>query len=83
MSILRKHIEKIDVIKDGITEDSEKILEVIDIDALFGMNKEEIKIYITEILYDYWESKDKLLEKSIKLGEDKALKLIKAVNVES
>ena len=83
MSILRKHIEKIDIIKDGITEDSEKILEVIDIDALFGMNKEEIKIYITEILYDYWESKDKLLEKSIKLGEDKALKLIKAVNVES
>ena len=83
MSILRKHIEKIDVIKDGITEDSEKILEVIDIDALFGMNKEEIKIYITEILYDYWESKDKLLEKSIKLGEDKATKLIKSVNVKS
>ncbi len=83
MSILRKHIEKIDVIKDEITEDSQKILEVIDIDALFGMNKEEIKIYITEILYDYWESKDKLLEKSIKLGKDKALKLIKAVNVKS
>ena len=83
MSILRKHIEKIDVIKDGITEDSEKILEVIDIDALFGMDKEQIKIYIKEILYDYWESKDKLLEKSIKLGEDKATKLIKAVNVKS
>jgi len=83
MPILRNHIEKIDVIKDGITEDSEKILEVIDIDALFGMDKEQIKIYITEILYDYWESKDKLLEKSIKLGEDKANKLIKSVNVES
>ena len=83
MSILRNYIEKIDVIKDEITEDSEKILEVIDIDAIFEMNKEEINTYITEILYDYWESKDKLLNKSIKLGEDKANKLIKSVNVES
>lgn len=83
MSILRNYIEKIDVIKDEITEDSEKILEVIDIDAIFEMNKEEINTYITEILYDYWESKDKLLNKSIKLGEDKANKLIKSVNVKS
>ena len=80
MSILRNHIEKIDVLKDEITEDTEKILEIVDIDSLFRMNKEEIKTYITEILYDYWESKEKMVENAIKLGENKAKNIINAID---
>ena len=79
MSILSNYIKDIDEIKDSIKDKAEEILEVIDIDALFKMSEKEIKHYITEILYDYWESKGPELKKAIKLGENKAKKLVKAV----
>ena len=80
MSILRKHIEKIDGLKDEITEDAEKILDIVDIDSLFKMKKEEIKDYASEILYQYWESKQTMVEEAIELGEKKAKKIINAID---
>ena len=80
MSILRKHIEKIDELKDEITDDAEKILDIVDIDLLFKMDKEEINIYTSEILYQYWESKQTMVEEAIELGEKKAKKIINAID---
>ena len=80
MPILRKHIEKIDELKDEITDDAEKILDIVDIDLLFKMDKEEINIYTSEILYQYWESKQTMVEEAIELGEKKAKKIINAIN---
>ena len=80
MSILRKHIEKIDELKDEITDDAEKILDIVDIDLLFKMDKEEINIYTSEILYQYWESKQTMVEEAIDLGEKKAKKIINAID---
>ena len=80
MSILRKHIEKIDGLKDEITEDAENILNIIDINTLFKMNKEEINDYASEILYQYWESKQTMVEEAIDLGEKKAKKIINAID---
>ena len=78
--ILRKHIEKIDELKDEITDDAEKILDIVDIDLLFKMNKEEINDYASEILYQYWESKQTMVEEAIDLGEKKAKKIINAID---
>ena len=80
MPILRKHIEKIDELKDEITDDAEKILDIVDIDLLFKMDKEEINIYTSEILYQYWESKQTMVEEAIELGEKKAKKIINAID---
>jgi len=80
MPILRKHIEKIDELKDEITDDAEKILDIVDIDLLFKMDKEEINIYTSEILYQYWESKQTMVEEAIDLGEKKAKKIINAID---
>ncbi|MAH46968.1 hypothetical protein CMI37_14155 [Candidatus Pacearchaeota archaeon] len=80
MPILRKHIEKIDELKDEITDDAEKILDIVDIDLLFKMDKEEINIYTSEILYQYWESKQTMVEEAIGLGEKKAKKIINAID---
>ena len=80
MSILRNHIEKIDGLKDEITEDAENILNIIDINTLFKMNKEEINDYASEILYQYWESKQTMVEEAIDLGEKKAKKIINAID---
>lgn len=78
MSILFNHIEKMDEIKESIKEDSDKILNAINLNDLFELDKKGIQDYITNILMDYWESRDDLLNKSIKLGEKKAKDLIKA-----
>lgn len=79
MSILSNYLTDIEKIKLEVKEDSDVILSVINLDEIFKMNKSEIKNYIEDILYDYWESKEKLIKKSIKLGEDKAKKIINAI----
>ena len=76
--ILRDYLSDIDRLKDAITEESEKLLKVMDISALLSLNTEQKKAELTELLMDFWEAQDKKIESAIELGEDKADLLINA-----
>ena len=74
--ILRQYLTDIDKLKDGITDQSKQILKAIDIGTLIQMTSEQKRQYLSSILMDFWEAQDSSIIKAIKLGEDKARKLI-------
>jgi|TARA_R100001443_G_scaffold54393_3_gene65856 hypothetical protein len=76
MSILLNHLKNIDELKEKIEEESEEILKVINLEYFLSLNIEEQRAYALEILYNFWESQEDKIKKSIKLGEAKAKKLI-------
>ena len=76
--ILKDYLSDIDRLKDAITEESEKLLKVMDVSSLLSLNTEEKKAELTELLMDFWEAQDKKIESAIELGEDKADLLIDA-----
>ena len=79
MPILLDHLEDIDSLKEKIENESEEILKIINLKHFLGLNNEEQKEYLREILFDFWESQGKRIEQAMKLGERKAEKLINAV----
>ena len=76
--ILKDYLSDIDRLKDAITEESEKLLKVMDVSSLMSLNTEQKKAELTELLMDFWEAQDKKIESAIELGEDKADLLIDA-----
>ena len=76
--ILKDYLSDIDRLKDAITEESEKLLKVMDVSSLLSLNTEQKKAELTELLMDFWEAQDKKIESAIELGEDKADLLIEA-----
>ena len=76
--ILKDYLSDIDRLKDAITEESEKLLKVMDVSSLLSLNTEQKKAELTELLMDFWEAQDKKIESAIELGEDKADLLIDA-----
>ena len=76
--ILKDYLSDIDRLKDAITEESEKLLKVMDVSSLLSLNTEQKKAELTELLMDFWEAQDKKIESAIELGEDKADLLINA-----
>ena len=76
--ILKDYLSDIDRLKDAITEESEKLLKVMDVSSLLSLDTEQKKAELTELLMDFWEAQDKKIESAIELGEDKADLLINA-----
>ena len=76
MSILLNHLKNIDELKEKIEEESEEILKVINLEYFLTLNVEGQREYALEILYNFWETQEDKIKKSIKLGEAKAKKLI-------
>ena len=76
--ILKDYLSDIDRLKDAITEESERLLNVMDVSSLLSLNTEQKKAELTELLMDFWEAQDKKIESAIELGEDKADLLINA-----
>ena len=79
MPILLDHLEDMDNLKEKIENESEEILKIINLKHFLGLNNEEQKEYLREILFDFWESQGKRIEQAMKLGERKAEKLINAI----
>ena len=79
MSILNNHLDRMNEIKDTIKEDSDSILDVIDLNKLLSLDKNGIEQYIISVLQDYWEVQEPLIKKSIELGEKKGKDLINAI----
>lgn len=80
MAIIRKYLDDIDEIKDKINDDSDEILEVLDLNKLVEMDKQQRLEYITNVLFDYWESKEEEIKKAIKLGQKKAKDILNVIN---
>ena len=77
-SILKDYLISIDKLKDAITVDSEELLRALDVPLLLSYNAEQKRVYLTEVLMDFWEAQNKKIDKAIELGEDKAKLLINA-----
>ena len=71
--IIDGYHDKLEILKEDIEKDSEKILKAINIDALLKNPKE----YLTKLGKQYYESHTPNLKKAIKIGEDEANKMIK------
>ena len=78
MPILLDHLEDIDSLKEKIESESEEILKIINLKHFLGLNNEEQVEYLKDILFDFWETQSKRIERAMKLGERKAEKLINA-----
>ena len=78
--ILRKYLDDIDKIKNQIDDNAQEILDVINLDELYKLDKKGVKNYVKKMLFDYWESKDKELNKAIELGQNKAKKLLNVID---
>lgn len=78
--ILRKYLDDIDKIKNQIDDNAQEILDVINLDELYKLDEKGVKNYVKKMLFDYWESKDKELNKAIELGQNKAKKLLNVID---
>jgi len=76
--ILKDYLSDIDRLKDGITEESEKILQAVDLKDLLSMDTVQKKEYLTSVLMDFWEAQENVINDAILLGEKKAEMLINA-----
>jgi len=76
--ILKDYLSDIDRLKDGITEESEKILQAVDLKDLLSMDTIQKKEYLTSVLMDFWEAQENVINDAILLGEKKAEMLINA-----
>jgi len=76
--ILKDYLSDIDRLKDGITEESEKILQAVDLKDLLLMDTVQKKEYLTSVLMDFWEAQENVINDAILLGEKKAEMLINA-----
>ena len=78
--IQRKYLDDIDNIKNQIDDNAQEILDVINLDELYKLDEKGVKNYVKKMLFDYWESKDKELNKAIELGQNKAKKLLNVID---
>ena len=76
MSILLNHLQNIDDLKEKIESQAEDILKVINLEYFLSLNEEQKINYLKEILFDFWESQESRIKRSIELGEKKAKKII-------
>lgn len=76
MSILLNHLQDIDDLKEKIESQAEDILKVINLEYFLSLNEEQQINYLKEILFDFWESQESRIKRSIELGEKKAKKII-------
>jgi len=76
--ILKDYLSDIDRLKDGITEESEMILQAVDLKDLLSMDTVQKKEYLTSVLMDFWEAQENVINDAILLGEKKAEMLINA-----
>ena len=76
MSILLNHLQDIDDLKEKIENQAEDILKVINLEYFLSLNEEQQINYLKEILFDFWESQESRIKRSIELGEKKAKKII-------
>tara|TARA_Y100000401_G_scaffold117578_1_gene127326 strand:+ start:5507 stop:5773 length:267 start_codon:yes stop_codon:yes gene_type:complete len=71
--IIDNYHDKLEVIKEDIEKDSEKILKAINIDELL----KDPAQYLTKLGKQYYESHTDNLKKAIKIGEVEADRMIK------
>ena len=79
MPTIADYNDKMDKLKEEIEIESEKVLKVINLKKLLSLDKEGKIKYVKNILFQFWESQEKRIKKSYKMGEKKAKDLLRQI----
>ena len=79
MPILSNYLEDMDELKEKIQNESNVILEAIDLNHLLSLSKDDKIEYVKDLLFDFWEIQEDEIKKAMKMGEDKAKNILRQI----